>query len=61
LLVEQEFLVRKNLSPWIAPLFIDKSERGQGLGAVLMEHGGKIAGKLGYEKVYLTTDHIGEL
>jgi N-acetylglutamate synthase-like GNAT family acetyltransferase len=57
-LVEQELLVRKDLSPWIAPLFIDKSERGQALGAILLEHGRKMAGQLGYAKVYLTTDHI---
>ncbi|WP_156889740.1 GNAT family N-acetyltransferase [Paenibacillus harenae] len=57
-LIEQEYLDRKDLSPWIAPLFIDKSERGQALGAMLLQHGRKTAGQLGYEKVYLTTDHI---
>ncbi|WP_337098977.1 GNAT family N-acetyltransferase [Paenibacillus sp. YIM B09110] len=56
---EQEYLVRKDLSPWIGPLFIDKSERGQALGALLLQHGRKTAGQLGYDKVYLTTDHIG--
>lgn len=55
---EQEYLVRKDLSPWIGPLFVDKSERGQGLGAVLLQHARLTAGGLGYEKVYLTTDHI---
>ncbi|MGO4268853.1 GNAT family N-acetyltransferase [Paenibacillus sp. TAF58] len=57
-MIEQEYLVRKDLSPWIAPLFIEKSERGQALGAVLLQHARKTAGQLGYEKVYLTTDHI---
>lgn len=58
-LIEQELLVRKDLSPWIAPLFIDKSERGQGLGALLLQHARKtVGGQLGYDKVYLTTDHI---
>lgn len=57
-LIEQEYLVRKDLSPWIAPLFVDKNERGQGFGGVLLQHARKTAGKLGYEKVYLTTDHI---
>lgn len=57
-LVEQELLVRKNLSPWISPMFIDKSERGQALGLLLLDHGRKMAGELGYEKVILTTDHI---
>ncbi|MFD0717100.1 GNAT family N-acetyltransferase [Paenibacillus sp. GCM10027626] len=57
-LIEQENLVRKDLSPWIAPLFIDKSERGRALGAMLLQHARKTAGQLGYKKVYLTTDHI---
>ncbi|MDF2717651.1 MAG: hypothetical protein K0R28_4576 [Paenibacillus sp.] len=57
-LIEQEYPVRKDLSPWIAPLFIDKSERGQALGAMLLQHARKTAGQLGYEKVYLTTDYI---
>lgn len=57
-LIEQELLDRKDLSPWIAPLFIDKRERGHALGAVLLEHARKTAGRLGYPKVYLTTDHI---
>jgi predicted N-acetyltransferase YhbS len=58
-LVEQEQLVRKDLSPWIAPLFVDERERGQSLGAELLRHARKTAGRLGYGKVYLTTDHIG--
>ena len=57
-LVEQELLVRKDLSPWISPLFIDKSERGQALGVLLLDHGRKMARELGYEKVYITTDYI---
>jgi len=47
-----------NLSPWIDCLFIHKSHRGKALGAMLLEHGRKTAKVLGYDKVYLTTDHI---
>lgn len=57
-LIEQEFIMRKDLSPWIAPLFIDEIERGQALGSVLLEHARQIAGGLGYDKLYLATDHI---
>ncbi|WNS41106.1 GNAT family N-acetyltransferase [Paenibacillus sp. MMS20-IR301] len=57
-LIEQEYISRKDLSPWISPLFIDENERGRGLGSVLLEHARKMAGQLGYAKVYLTTDHI---
>ena len=35
------------------------SERGQSLGALLLEHGISEARSLGYKKVYLTTDHTG--
>ncbi|ULL16131.1 GNAT family N-acetyltransferase [Paenibacillus sp. H1-7] len=57
-LIEQEFVTRKDISPWIAPLFIDENERGQALGAFLLAHARKIAGQLNYDKVYLATDHI---
>lgn len=57
-LIEHEFVTRKDLSPWIAPLFIDEKERGQALGSVLLEHARKMAGQLGYKTVYLATDHI---
>jgi tRNA (cmo5U34)-methyltransferase len=57
-LVEQELILRKDLSPWITCVFIDEKERGQRLSSQLLEHGRMVAGKLGYTKVYLTTDHI---
>jgi GNAT superfamily N-acetyltransferase len=57
-LVEQELIMRKDLSPWITTLFIDEQERGQRLSSILLEHGRTVAGRLGYAKVYLTTDHI---
>lgn len=58
-LIEQESLVQKDLSPWIAPLFIDESLRERGLGAALLLHARRTAGRIGYSKVFLTTDHIG--
>ncbi|MCM2999996.1 GNAT family N-acetyltransferase [Paenibacillus cellulositrophicus] len=57
-LIEHELIKRKDLSPWIAPLFIDEFERGHSLGSVLLEHARRIAGGLGFNKVYLATDHI---
>lgn len=58
-LIGQELVTtRKDLSPWIAPLFINKHERGNAFGSLLLEHARKFAGQLGYEKVYLATDHI---
>lgn len=43
-LIEQEYVTRKDLSPWISPLFIDKSQRGNALGSLLLEHARKVAG-----------------
>lgn len=57
-LIYNECVMRKDLSPWITTLFIDEKERGCCLGSVLLEHGRKTLGQLGYEAVYLTTDHI---
>jgi GNAT superfamily N-acetyltransferase len=57
-LVNLELIMRKDLSPWITCVFIEPEERGQRLSSALLENGRTIAGKLGYPKVYLTTDHI---
>jgi|WetSurMetagenome_2_1015567.scaffolds.fasta_scaffold96903_2 GNAT superfamily N-acetyltransferase len=57
-LVKLELIIRKDLSPWITCVFIDEQERGGRLSSQLLKHGRTIAGKLGYPKVYLTTDHI---
>ncbi|MBN2239538.1 MAG: GNAT family N-acetyltransferase [Dehalococcoidales bacterium] len=56
-LVEQELLIRKDLSPWITCVYIDEQERGQRLIGKLLEHGRTLAGQLGHEKVYLATSH----
>ncbi|UCB42273.1 MAG: GNAT family N-acetyltransferase [Dehalococcoidales bacterium] len=57
-LIEQELIERKDLSRWITCVFVDERERGKRLSSFLLEHGRAEAGKLGYSKVYLTTDHI---
>ncbi|MFT3951900.1 MAG: GNAT family N-acetyltransferase [Oscillospiraceae bacterium] len=47
-------------TPWITTLFVDASRRGGwGFGELLLTHARYEAGALGYDKVYLTTDHIG--
>ncbi len=57
-LVALEPVNRNDLSPWITCLFIDEKERGHQLGSRLLAHGRKIAGKLGFPRVYLTTREI---
>ncbi|MDR2502141.1 MAG: GNAT family N-acetyltransferase, partial [Oscillospiraceae bacterium] len=58
-LIENDFMVRKDLTPWLCALYIEESERRQGLGAKLLTHGRREAAKLGFSKVYLCTDHVG--
>lgn len=58
-LIENDFIVRKDLMPWLCALYVEESERGKVLGAKLLRHGQEEAGKLGFNKVYLCTDHAG--
>ena len=58
-LISNDFISRQDLWPWFAALYVEESERGRGLGAVLLEHGRREAGRLGYERLYLCTDHKG--
>ena len=58
-LIENDFMVRKDLCPWLCALYVEPAERGKHLGARLLEHCRAEAGKLGFDKVYLNTDHIG--
>lgn len=54
-----EKVAASGLSPWISPLLVAPQERGNRYGKLLLQHARREASRLGYEKVYLTTDHIG--
>lgn len=56
--IKNEPITNKELTPWVATMFIDKKYRGQRLSEKLLIHGRKYAYKLGYSKVHLSTDHI---
>jgi len=58
-LIENDFMVRKDLMPWLCALYIEERERGKALGSRLLAHGRKEAGKLGFDKLYLCTEHVG--
>jgi len=58
-LITNDFVSRGDLWPWLAALYVEESERGKALGSRLLEHGRKEAAKLGFEMVYLHTDHVG--
>lgn len=60
-LSEREYITRKDeVTPFITSLFVDPIMRGGlGMGETLLNHARCEAAKLGFDKVYLTTDHIG--
>ena len=58
-LIDNDFMVRTDLCPWLCALYIEPHERGQQLGARLLAHGIYEAEILGFSKVYLNTDHVG--
>ncbi len=58
-LIENDFMVRKDLKPWLCALYVEESERCKGLGGKLLAHGCSETQKLGFDKLYLCTDHVG--
>ncbi len=58
-LIENDFMVRKDLKPWLCALYVEEHFRGNSLGTLLLERGRIEAGKLGFSKLYLCTDHVG--
>ena len=58
-LIDNDFMVDSNFSPWLCALYVEPHERGQKLGSWLLEQGVYEAEVLGFSKVYLNTDHVG--
>ena len=55
-LIENDFMQRQDLKPWLCALFIEADKRGNALGAKLLAHGRCEARKLGFKRLYLCTD-----
>ncbi len=55
-LIVNDFISRHDLYPWFACVFVEKDHRGKKLGSMMMDRGAKDAKKMGFEKMYLTTD-----
>jgi predicted N-acetyltransferase YhbS len=58
-LVENDLKERTH-SPWLASLYIDENHRGRGIGTTMIKEIEKTAKKLGYEEIYLRTEHAVE-
>ena len=57
-LIDNDFMVRTDLSPWLCALYIEPEARGHELGAHLLAHVRHEAAALGIDTVYLNTDHV---
>lgn len=55
-LITNDLNSRQDLFPWIAGVFVAEEERGNGFGNLMMEHAQAEARKIGYDRLYLTTD-----
>jgi GNAT superfamily N-acetyltransferase len=51
-----DFKARPNLGPWLAGLYVDKLQRGKGVGTRLVHEIEKLAARLGASKLFLVTD-----
>jgi len=56
-LIQNDFVDRTDLFPYLCALYVEEKARGNALGARLLAHARTDAGRLGFEKVYLCTDH----
>ncbi|MBK5721998.1 GNAT family N-acetyltransferase [Dysgonomonas sp. Marseille-P4677] len=58
-LITNDFISRMDLYPWLAALFIDEEYRGNCYAQLLIEKIKSDAQKASFNKLYLSTDHIG--
>ena len=59
-LIENDNLTRHTeLSPFVGTLYVDERVRGYGFGDWMLTHAKYEAAVLGYDKLYISTDHIG--
>jgi GNAT superfamily N-acetyltransferase len=52
-LVEHDMDTHRELSPWLAGLYVEPSRRGQGVGSALVRHTVQKAGEMGIARLYL--------
>lgn len=58
-LISNDFISRMDLWPWLAALYVEEEFRGHALGGKMLRHALADAARLGFEQLYLCTDHIG--
>lgn len=58
-LVQNDFVERTDLFPYLCALYVEPTERGQALGARMLMYGQSEAKRLGFKNLYLVTEHVG--
>jgi N-acetylglutamate synthase-like GNAT family acetyltransferase len=56
-IIENDFHERKDLSPNLCALYVEENYRKQGIAKYLLDFSRKTLGSMGFEKIYLITDH----
>jgi tRNA (cmo5U34)-methyltransferase len=56
-LILNDFVDRTDLFPYLCALYVEEKARGHALGSKLLEYARTDAGRLGFDKLYLCTDH----
>ena len=60
-LVYEDMRTRKDLSPWLASVFVKREFRRKGIATILVRHIEKAAEERGIKKLYLFTEHARNL
>lgn len=58
-LIPNDFISRMDLTPWLAALYVEEDCRNEGMGSRLVKHCLEETRRLGYDALYLCTDHVG--
>ncbi|MDR2023168.1 MAG: GNAT family N-acetyltransferase [Hungatella sp.] len=56
-IIENDFHDRKDLSPNLCALYVKENYRGQGIAKYILDFSRKDLSNMGFEKIYLITDH----
>ena len=56
-IIENDFHDRPDLAPNLCALYVEEPFRGRGIARRLLAHARAEAARMGYERLYLVTDH----